>query len=67
MAADRIRVGEADIMIAGGVESMSMVPMSGNTPSLSPDIFKDENKNHSNHYFTASVEGSSCIGSIIQR
>ncbi|MDH4400895.1 MAG: acetyl-CoA C-acyltransferase [Burkholderiaceae bacterium] len=43
MAADRIRVGEADIMIAGGVESMSMVPMSGNTPSLSPDIFKDEN------------------------
>jgi len=43
MAADRIRVGEADIMIAGGVESMSMVPMGGNTPSLSPDIFKDEN------------------------
>ena len=43
MAADRIRVGEADVMIAGGVESMSMVPMSGNTPSLSPDIFKDEN------------------------
>jgi acetyl-CoA acyltransferase len=43
MAADRIRVGEADIMIAGGIESMSMVPMSGNTPSLSPDIFKDEN------------------------
>lgn len=43
MAADRIRVGEAEVMIAGGVESMSMVPMSGNTPSLSPDIFKDEN------------------------
>jgi acetyl-CoA acyltransferase len=43
MAADRIRVGEADVMIAGGVESMSMVPMSGNTPSLSPDIFNDEN------------------------
>ena len=36
MAADRIRVGEADVMIAGGVESMSMVPMMGNTPSLSP-------------------------------
>ncbi len=43
MAADRIRVGEADVMIAGGVESMSMVPMSGNTPSLSPNVFKDEN------------------------
>ncbi|MFN9212503.1 MAG: beta-ketoacyl synthase N-terminal-like domain-containing protein, partial [Betaproteobacteria bacterium] len=27
MAADRIRVGEADVMIAGGTESMSMVPM----------------------------------------
>jgi len=43
MAADRIRVGEADVMIAGGTESMSMVPMSGNTPSLSPNVFKDEN------------------------
>ena len=29
MAADRIRVGEADVMIAGGSESMSMVPMGG--------------------------------------
>ena len=44
MAADRIRVGEADVIIAAGVESMSMVPMMGNTPSLSPDIFVgDEN------------------------
>jgi acetyl-CoA acyltransferase len=44
MAADRIRVGEADVMIAGGIESMSMVPMGGNTPSLSPQIFQgDEN------------------------
>lgn len=44
MAADRIRVGEADVMIAGGVESMSMVPMGGNTPSMSPEIFVgDEN------------------------
>ena len=39
MAADRIRVGESDVMIAAGVESMSMVPMMGNTPSLSPTIF----------------------------
>ena len=44
MAADRIRVGEADVMIAAGVESMSMVPMMGNSPSLSPTMFdKDEN------------------------
>ena len=34
MAADRIRVGESEVMIAGGVESMSMVPMGGNKPSL---------------------------------
>jgi acetyl-CoA acyltransferase len=39
MAADRIRVGEADVMIAAGVESMSLVPMMGNTPSLSPAMF----------------------------
>ncbi len=39
MAADRIRVGEADVMIAAGTESMSMVPMMGNSPSLSPTIF----------------------------
>jgi acetyl-CoA acyltransferase len=44
MAADRIRVGEADVMIAAGVESMSMVPMMGNSPSLSPTMFdNDEN------------------------
>ena len=39
MAADRIRVGEADVMIAAGVESMSLVPMMGNAPSLSPSVF----------------------------
>lgn len=32
MAADRIRVGEAEVMIAAGTESMSMVPMMGNKP-----------------------------------
>ena len=44
MAADRIRVGEADVMFAAGVESMSMVPMTGNAPSFSPAMFdNDEN------------------------
>ena len=42
MAADRIRVGEADVMIAAGVESMSMVPMSGDAPSLSPAMFNND-------------------------
>lgn len=40
MAADRIRVGEADVMIAAGTESMSSVPMMGNSPSLSPAMFE---------------------------
>ncbi len=44
MAADRIRVGEADLLIAGGAESMSLVPMGGNKPSFNPEIFaNDEN------------------------
>jgi acetyl-CoA acyltransferase len=29
LAADRIRLGKADLMLAGGTESMSMVPMMG--------------------------------------
>ncbi len=43
MAADRIRTGEADVMIAAGVESMSMVPLMGYHPSMNMGIFKDEN------------------------
>jgi acetyl-CoA acyltransferase len=44
MAADRIRVGEADAMIAGGTESMSIVPMMGHRPSMNMSIFeRDEN------------------------
>jgi acetyl-CoA acyltransferase len=43
MAADRIRVGEADAIIAAGAESMSMVPMMGHHPSMNMGIFKDDN------------------------
>jgi len=43
LAADRIRLGEADVMIAAGTESMSMLPMGGNKPSFSPDIFRNDN------------------------
>ena len=35
-AAERIAAGAAEAMVAGGVESMSYVPMSGNKPSLNP-------------------------------
>ena len=42
MAADRIRLGEADLMLAGGTESMSMVPMMGYHPVFNPGIFSNE-------------------------
>jgi acetyl-CoA acyltransferase len=42
LAADRIRLGESDLMIAGGVESMSMVPMMGNKVAMSPNVFENE-------------------------
>ena len=42
LAADRIRLGEADVMIAAGVESMSMVPMMGNKVAFNPAIFENE-------------------------
>ena len=42
LAADRIRLGEADVMIAGGTESMSMVPMMGNKVAMNPVMFQHE-------------------------
>jgi acetyl-CoA acyltransferase len=42
-AADRIRLGEADLMLAGGTESMSMVPMMGHKVAMNPAIFTNEN------------------------
>ena len=36
MAAERIMVGHADVIVAGGTESMSMVPMGGNKISPNP-------------------------------
>ncbi|AFM02157.1 MULTISPECIES: thiolase family protein [Desulfitobacterium] len=36
LAADRIRLGEADAMLAGGAESMSAVPMGGGKPAPNP-------------------------------
>ncbi|MFC4822595.1 acetyl-CoA C-acyltransferase [Dokdonella ginsengisoli] len=43
MAADRIRLGEADLMLAGGTESMSMVPMMGHKIAMNPAAFVDDN------------------------
>lgn len=38
MAAAAIQTGQADVMLAGGVESMSMLPMSGHNPSPNLDL-----------------------------
>ncbi len=37
-ATARIRLGEAEIIVAGGVESMSMIPMGGHKPSPDPTL-----------------------------
>lgn len=41
MAADRIRLGEADVMIAGGAESMSAVPLGGAKPAPNPYLVEN--------------------------
>jgi acetyl-CoA acyltransferase len=38
LAAERIRGGGADVIVAGGTESMSMVPMGGNKISVNPEL-----------------------------
>lgn len=45
MAADRIALGEADVMIAGGTESMTMVPMGGYRYEANPAFF-DHHEEH---------------------
>jgi acetyl-CoA acyltransferase len=43
MAADRIRLGEADVMIAAGTETMSLMnQMTGNKLAMNPLIFEHE-------------------------
>src|SRR5271169_6684836 len=38
MAAERIMAGQGDVAVAGGTESMSMVPMGGNKVSPNPSL-----------------------------
>jgi acetyl-CoA acyltransferase len=40
-AADRIRLGEADVMIAAGTESMSLIPMMGHKVVMNPKVFEN--------------------------
>ena len=40
IAAGAVATGSHDILVAGGVESMTMVPMTGNKPSMSPEAMR---------------------------
>ncbi len=42
MAAERIMAGSADVIIAGGVESMSLVPMGGMSVQPNPELVDDK-------------------------
>lgn len=44
LAHDRIALGQADVIIAGGVESMSMVPMGGHAFSANIRYFEQDEK-----------------------
>lgn len=48
LAADRIRGGSADVIVAGGTESMSFVPFGGNKISLNPWLVE----NHPGSYIS---------------
>ena len=43
-AAEMVKSGSAELVIAAGVESMSTVPMMGFKPSVNPKVFEDDNK-----------------------
>jgi acetyl-CoA acyltransferase len=38
LAADRIALGASDVILAGGVETMTMIPMGGNKVSANPEL-----------------------------
>ncbi len=42
LAADRIRLGEADVAVAAGTESMSQVPMMGHRPAFNPRVVHED-------------------------
>ncbi|MFN8770143.1 MAG: acetyl-CoA C-acyltransferase [Neisseriaceae bacterium] len=43
IAANIISLGQANVIVAGGIESMSLIPMGGNDWSVSPEAFKNDN------------------------
>jgi len=53
MAAERIMAGFADCIVAGGVESMTMVPMGGNKYSANPDLVSNWPESYASMGITA--------------
>ncbi len=57
MAAQNIMLGYGDVFVAGGVESMSRVPMMGFSPSLNPRLMKQkEGQEYTSPYPPAELE-----------
>jgi acetyl-CoA acetyltransferase family protein len=57
MAAQNIMLGFGDVFVAGGVESMSRVPMMGFNPSLNPRLMKQkEGEAYTSPYPPAALE-----------
>ncbi|MDT8447989.1 MAG: acetyl-CoA C-acyltransferase [bacterium] len=55
LAAGQIAAGSADAILAGGVESMSMVPMGGNKYSADPDLVKNWPESYAGMGITAEL------------
>jgi len=53
MAAERIMAGFADCIVAGGTESMTMVPMGGNKFSSNPDLISNWPESYASMGITA--------------
>ncbi|MCW5588834.1 MAG: acetyl-CoA C-acyltransferase [Legionellales bacterium] len=50
LAAERIMLGHADVIIAGGTESMTMVPMGGNKFGANPNFFTNQGEHENIAY-----------------
>jgi len=55
LASNAIKAGSADLMVAGGVESMSMVPMGGNKYSANPGLVDDWPESYASMGITAEL------------
>ena len=56
LAADRIATGGADVIVAGGLETMSMIPMGGNVVRPNPAIVDS----YPDYYLNMERPSSSC-------